>query len=240
MTGKGLPFAATDCGIALVAVLLVSSLVFVLVTGLLLALSIAHMVVRNHRESMVLARAAETGLVLAARHAEDASWDALLGGLVQAPGVDGAPGGVRTIEGGAAIALDDETSRLTCGLPGGCSDADRQVVTTARPWGANNPDWRLFLYGPLATLGSWRYPPPVYLLVWVGDDGREVDGNPRVDGGAGTSGAGVLRVHAMAIGRDGARQAVEAELVRACEPVWPGCPVGIRVQGRHDFQRSLP
>lgn len=240
MTGPRLSVVADHRGIALVAVLLITSLVFVLVTGLLLVLSVTHLVVRNHRESMVLARAAESALVLAARHVEDAAWDALLGGLIQAPGVDGAPGGVRAVEGGATVSLDAETARLTCGRAAGCSDADRQVVTAARPWGAGNPDWRLFLYGPLATLGNWRHPPPVYLLVWVGDDGREVDGNPRVDGGVGVSGAGVLRIHAMAIGRDGGRHAVEAELVRACEPAWPGCPVGIRVQGRHDFQRSLP
>ena len=45
---------------------------------------------------------------------------------------------------------DRSDQRLTCGRASGCTDVTRMAATAERPWGANNPWWRPFLYGPLA------------------------------------------------------------------------------------------
>jgi hypothetical protein len=230
-------------GIALVTVLLVSSLVFTMALGLSLVVSVNQLVVRNHAESAALAAAARAGVELAAHELADADWNAVLTGLVQAIGSDGAPTGPRVIAAARTLDLSVQTNLLNCASAAGCSDGAMQGVTADRPWGANNPRWRLFLYGPLGSLAPLHSPPAIYLLVWVGDDGREADGAPEADGGSPTEeGRGVLRVHAAAFGRDGGRRAVEAELVRLCRPpeAGPPCLPGIRVQSWRDLRVSLP
>ena len=230
-------------GIALVTVLLVSSLVFTMALGLSLVVSVNHLVVRNHSESAALAAAARGGVELAAHALADADWNAVLSGSAQASGSDGAPSGSRVLAGARTLDLSVQTHLLNCGSALGCSDGEMQAVTASRPWGANNPRWRPFLYGPLGSLVPLHSSPAIYLLVWVGDDGRETDNAPEADGGApGEEGRGVLRVHAAAFGRDGGRRAVEAELVRVCRPpdAGPPCLPGIRVQSWRDLRESLP
>jgi hypothetical protein len=230
-------------GIALVTVLLVSSLVFTMALGLSLVVSVNQLVVRNHAESAALAAAARAGVELAAQELAEADWSAVLTGLVQAGESDGAPTGPRVLAGSRRIDLSVETNLLNCAAAAGCSDAAMQGVRGDRPWGANNPRWRLFLYGPLGRLVPLHSPPAIYLLVWVGDDGREADGAPEIDGGSPAGdGRGVLVVHAAALGRDGGRRAMEAELVRLCRPpdAGPPCLPGIRVQSWRDLRASLP
>jgi hypothetical protein len=234
---------APDRGIALVTVLLVSSLVFTMAVGLSLVLAVDHLVVGHHRESAALQFAAAAGVELAASALGDMDWNVALAGGVQAGGSDGTPSGTRIVDGLAAVDLSRETSLLNCGSPLACSDAQLRAVTASRPWGANNPHWRLFLYGPLATLSGSRFASPAYVLVWVADDGRETDGDPEVDGGgAGAAGQGVLRVRAVALGRGLGRRGFEAELVRVCRPAGgePGCQPGIRVQSWRDLRHALP
>ena len=230
-------------GIALVTVLLVSSLVFTMALGLSLVVSVNQLVVRNHSESVALAAAARAGVELAAHQLVDADWNAVLSGLVQADGSDGAPTGSRALAGGRTLDLSVQTNLLNCASSAGCSDGEMRAVSAGRPWGANNPRWRPFLYGPLGSVLPLHSSPAIYLLVWVGDDGREADGVPEADGGSpGEEGRGVLRVHAAAFGRDGGRRAVEAEVVRLCRPTEAGvwCLPGIRVQSWRDLRESLP
>jgi len=233
----------TSRGIALITVLLVSSLVFTMVLGLSLVVSVNQLVVRNHVESTTLASAARAGVELAAHELAAADWNAVLAGLVQSDASDGAPTGPRLLPGGRAIDLTIQSNLLNCGSAAGCSDDQLQAVTVDRPWGADNPQWRPFLYGPMGSVAPLRFPPAVYLVVWVGDDGREADGDPRTDGGSATAaGRGILRVHAAAFGRDGGRRAVEAEFVRLCRPplAGPPCLPAIRVQSWRDLRQSLP
>jgi hypothetical protein len=231
-------------GIALIAVLLVSSLVFVMALGLSLVVSVNQLAVRNHRESAALAAAAIAGVELAAATlASVADWNAVLAGTLHDPTSDGPPSGQRRVDGGRELDLAPLTNLLNCGVPGTCSAARLAAVTADRPWGANNPTWRLFLFGPLSSFASFRFPPAIYILVWVGDDGREADGDPESDGGGPAQrGGGVLRVHATAFGRDFGRRAVEAELVRVCRPLSgePPCLPGVRIQTLHDLRVSLP
>ena len=80
------------------------------------------------------------------------------------------------MHGGETIDLTSLTNELTCGLRTACTDADRSAQTVDRPWGANNPQWRPFLHAPLPLSTLPRHLDP-YVIVWVGDDGRETDGS---------------------------------------------------------------
>jgi hypothetical protein len=136
---------------------------------------------------------------------------ALSGALVSAF-TDGPPGGRRSV-GGAEVDLTSATSLLQCGRPSPpCSDDDMDAVTADRPWGRNNPRWRLFAWGAFDRL----VPGPdtlsdVYLAVWVADDQGENDGDPLRDGVSGDNpGNGVLVLTAHAYGATGVRRRVEA------------------------------
>ncbi len=234
----GVPFARAERGVALIAVLLIASLLSVTGLGLALTFTVGRLVARNHLDAAVLEAAAHAGIDLAAGALADADWDAVLSGLEVADGVDGLPSGVRSVD-GTAVDLDAETNLLNCARPTACSPAERSAVTTDRPWGANNPHWRAYLFGPISSFGGFRHGPPVYLVVWIGDDGREVDGRPDLDGSNG-AGRHLLRVRAMALGQRGARRVRDAELVRVCTLDESMCEPGIRVQSERDVRHALP
>jgi hypothetical protein len=74
---------------------------------------------------------------------------------------------------------------------------------------------------------------PIYVVVWIGDDAREIDGNSENDDeGAGQEGRYVVRARAESFGSRGARHAIEAELARMCTGEGAGelCRPGVRVQ----------
>ena len=55
--------------------------------------------------------------------------------------------------------------------------------TAERPWGTNNPRWRLYAYGPVHDfLPTGTINSPFYVVVWVADDPSETDANPALDG----------------------------------------------------------
>jgi hypothetical protein len=97
---------------------------------------------------------------------------------------------------GDVLDLDAETMELQ-------SESSAQGT-----FGANTPQWRLFAWGPLATMAPLALASSQYVAVWVSDDPSEVDGNPSVDTN------GVLTVHADARGPGGARRMVEATVAR--------------------------
>jgi len=77
------------------------------------------------------------------------------------------------------------------------------------PWGANNPQWRLFAYGPLAELtGTGNVRSSSYVIVWVSDDPSEDDGDPSADVN------GVLTLFAQAIGPNGGLRGVEVTVAK--------------------------
>lgn len=243
MSRRPAPHLRSPRGVALVAVLLLSVLMATAALGVSLLLSVQHLSVRNARESAALAYAAAAGIELAARALDGADWQAVLAGSATAPGSDGPPTGLRVVEGGGSIDLGAQTNLQNCGVPTSCGPAALQAVTAERPWGPNNPTWRLFLHGPLPSLAAFRRAAPVYVLVWVADDGRERDDDPGLDGGGiGGEGANVLLIRAVSVGRGGGRRGWEAEVSRICRagPGAPGCQPGIRVQSWRDLRWSVP
>jgi hypothetical protein len=96
-----------------------------------------------------------------------------------------------------------------------CTAAQMDHAAGERPWGSNNPRWRLYANGRLSAVAA-GIDSPFYVTVWVADDPAETDGDPARDGTeASNPGAGVLQVRSEAFGSGGARRAVEATLGRA-------------------------
>lgn len=220
-------------GTALIAALLAISLFSALGLALSLSSAVDRMAAANHDDAVHLLNMADAALELAARDLGGiADWNAVLDGRVRSPTVDGPPSGTRRISADSVIDLTGLTNALTCGRASGCTDLTRMATSRDRPWGANNPWWRPFLYGPLTAATNPRHPEPAFVVVWIGDDGREVDGNVLSDGGEAAEGRYILRARAEAFAGGRATRAVEAELARVCAPVALGetCLPGIRVQ----------
>ena len=151
-------------------------------------------------------------------------WDLVLNGSLRSGLADGAPGGVRVLPmTTASIDLDGVRNLANCGHRGMCSEAELIATSSDRPWGENNPRWRLFAYAPAGSLlPAGRVSIPFYGLVLVADDGGEEDGDAEADGTPGTAGAGVLWLRAIAVGVSGARTGIDAAVER---PGTVGAPV---------------
>jgi len=158
-------------------------------------------------------------------------WNPVLDGSMQSAFVDGAPGGSRTLSDGSAIDLGQAINMANCGKITACSPADLDAVTTDRPWGANNPRWRLYAYGRLSDMmPAGAINSPYYVMVMAGDDASENDDNPLLDGiGPGNPGAGVLVMRAEAFGPRGAHTAIELTVARIDAAELKSGRAGVRV-----------
>jgi hypothetical protein len=76
-------------------------------------------------------------------------------------------------------------------------------------YGADAPQWRLFAHATLQDLlPASASSPPLYLVVWVADDGSDGDGDPERDAN------GRVMLRAVAFGTSGARRSVEVSVAR--------------------------
>ncbi len=237
------PWPKRQSGMALVVVLLAMGILGGAALGLALSSTVSRLTVTNHDEAVGLANASESALELAARElALIANWDDVLLGTLASTFVDGAPG-LRTVAQGVTVDLVSLTNQLTCGRTAPCSDAQVRATTRERPWGANNPRWRLFVHQPLSPLPMPAVLAPVYVVVWLGDDAAEVDGDPLADGaGPARDGRYIVRARAESFGSRGGRHAIEAELARVCveNGEAEACAPGIRVQSWRAVASGLP
>lgn len=224
---------AAERGIALIVTLMAMALLAALGLGLSLSSSTARLASRNHEDAVFLLNAAESALELAARDLSALTdWSRALDGTARSTAVDGPAGGVRTLPDGRVIDLTRLTSELTCGRATVCTESERQATSAERPWGAANPRWRLFVHTPLHPLVLPRHPSAAYVVAWVGDDARETDGDPGVDGGSVLrEGRHIVRVRADAFGSGEARRAIDAEITRDCRDSGTGdvCLPGVRI-----------
>jgi hypothetical protein len=171
--------------IALISLVLLSALG----TSLMMVMGTEVRAAANYAASRETMYAADGALQIASRELLAVSdWKALLSSGALSGFVDGAPSGVRQLGDGSTVDLAQTTS-LANGEP--------------RPWGANNPVWRLFAFG--------RVGQRTYVIAWVGDDPAENDGDPLIDGGGVSNpGDGILAVRAEAFGVGGAHTVLEA------------------------------
>lgn len=147
-------------------------------------------------------------------------WNTILSGATTSAFIDGPASGNRTLPDGSVMSLTDATNMVRCGKTT-CSDADLVAVTDERPWGANNPRWQLYSYGPMEEMISTQtINSRNYVIVWVADDPSECDGLPLTDGGAPVApcttnqGTGVLAMLAHSYGPDGVRRVIEVTVAR--------------------------
>lgn len=188
--------------------------------GALLTASTDALVAANDRDAREVLYAADAALGRAmADLAAWPDWTAALSGAVRSTFVDGPPAGNRTLPDGSILDLGTLASLADCGHADGCSDAQLDAVTADRPWGANNPRWQLWGYGPVARL-AFAAPGDraCYLVMLVADDPSETDGDPLRDAaGPDEPGAGIILVRVEAFGVRGLRQTLEATVARVTD-----------------------
>ena len=157
-----------------------------------------------------------------------ADWNPILEGVAQSAFVDGASGGVRTLTDGSSLELDETVNMLNCRKVTACNSSELTSITAQRPWGSNNPVWRLIVYGPLSTLlPALGVHSVCYVIVLVADDPSENDGNPLRDGDTETNaGSAVLELRAEAFCPRGTHQVLQLAVARpAPEEGQPGVRV---------------
>jgi hypothetical protein len=214
--------AADERGIALIVALLSMMLMMALGTALILTTTTESKITRNFQNGIEAGYAADAGLE---RAMDDLltvpDWNTLLTGATTSAFVDGGVG-TRALADGSQLDLVQLLNMANCSKTSTCSASDLTANTSERPWGANNPRWQLFAYGPLndmiptGTINS-----PFYVVVMVGDDPSDDDNNPLQDGGTPASGqpspnpgAGVIALRAEAFGPFGAHKIVEMTIAR--------------------------
>src|SRR5918993_3808905 len=151
-------------GTALIVALMSMMLLAALAAGVVMVSNTETMIAANHRNSQEAIYAADAvvehvvqDLLMVSR------WNDVLGGTVQSSFIDGAMDTQKTLLGGGKIALCCGTNTATTQL-----QADTDGLNL---WGANNPRWRLFAWGPLAEiLPGQNIDSRFYVAVWVADD----------------------------------------------------------------------
>jgi hypothetical protein len=213
--------AHSDCGIALTAALLIMVLLSALGLSLTMVATTEERVGHAYSSGSESFYAADAALELALNElALLPDWNHVLDGSVTSSFVDAAAS-LRPWPGGQARTSAEATALITCARTT-CSLTDMDARTTLRPWGPNNPRWRLFAYGPLTAMSrSGTINSAEYVAVWVGDDPQENDDNPLVDGDESRGpnpGKGVLTllVHAYGVATE---RVVEATVARSATGV---------------------
>ncbi len=223
--------SGTDRGVALLTALIVMAIVAAMGLGLALTTNLEPLAAANYETNRSAHLAAEAGVAIAVHElAGLADWNLALDGLVTSAVLEQ---GDITVEmpDGSRAGLEELTARANCGRAGACSDADRTAFTSSRPWGPNNPMWRVFGHGRLDQLvpGGAGLPPAI-VVVWVSDDPAELDADPLTDSGIGPGGEWrpggcVLAVRAEAFGPRFAHRTMVATAARPA----PACSPGARL-----------
>ena len=207
-----------DRGFALLIVLMAMLLLSALGLALVLNTATEGMIAGNFRVAQEAFYAADAGIELAVDDLQTVpDWNSILRGERQSAFTDGSPGGSRALSDGTTIDLALATNMLNCGHAAACSVDEMNSSTADRPWGANNPRWNLYAYGPLgAIVSTATMSSAMYVAVWVADDQSENDDDPTTDGASDTNpGSGVLVVRAEAFGPRGTHKVLEATVARS-------------------------
>ena len=204
-------------GIALIIALMAMLLMSALGTALVLSTSSEMIIAANFRDGQESLYAADAAVELAMGDLATASdWNTVLDGSTQLAFADGPPRGVRTLADGSLLDLDRALNMVNCQKVTSCSVSDLIANTSMRPWGSNNPVWRLYAYGPASSLlPTSTINSSYYVIVMVADDPSENDNDPLHDGESQTNaGAGVLELRAEAFGPRGAHTVLELTVAR--------------------------
>ena len=201
-------------GTALIIALMSMMLLTALGAAVIMVTNTETMIANNHRASQEAVYAADA---VVERVVQDLlmvpRWNDVLAGTLQSSFLDGGMTGSKTLPGGGSITLCCGANSATDLLQ---ADTDRLNL-----WGGNNPQWKLFAWGPMSEiLPDAAVDSAYYLAVWVADD--PADAPPGAQGELGTvpdnnpasDSNGVLTLHAEAIGPTGTRKVVEVTVAR--------------------------
>jgi hypothetical protein len=207
-------------GIALVATLLILVIVSAIGLGLSLITGLEPAAAANYECAWRARYAAEAGAMAAVHDlVADGEWAAALAGrwrpahLAAVPAEIALPDGTHV--GAAAL-----TNLANCGHEASCSDAELEGFTAERPWGPNNPRWQIA--GMLRLEGLQPATPGIpdaVVIVWVGDDPAELDGDPLRDSepaadGTRVPGSCVVAIRAEAFSVRAGHRSVTATVAR--------------------------
>jgi hypothetical protein len=224
----------TERGSALVFALLAISFMMAVGSALTLLSTSETLIASHHRLGLEAFYAADAALERALVDFNGVlDWTPVLDGSQLSTFVDGPPSGVRVLADGSALDLGQVVSQATCQKATPCTQANATAITAERPWGANNPMWQLYAYGPLADVaGAASVRSTFYVVVMVADDPAEIDGNPARDGdsvaGVPSPGVGVVVVRVEAFGPKNAHRALEATIARI-DTAQPAMAAGVRL-----------
>ena len=199
-------------GAALITALLATMLLTALGMAAVLVSNTETMITSNYRRSSEALYAADAAIEIVVQDLLMVPrWnDVISGGAVGAPWpsamtssfVFGPTSGDIDIPGGGIVRLCCDSSSVSGQL--------QSETNSANLWGANNPTWRLYAWGPLNNiLPTQTVGGDAFVAVWVADDPSEGDGNPMADTN------GVLTLHAEAYGSAGTRKIVEVTVNRS-------------------------
>lgn len=220
-------------GVALVIALMAMTLMLALGISLVMTTMTEGKIAANYRDGTEALYAADAAVE---RVMQDiltvADWNAMLdpaNKLAKSAFIDGLEG-EKTLPGGGVLDLARATNVLNCGNPDACSDEALNTVTPERPWGLNNPRWKLYAHGPLSDLlPTASIDSRMYVVVWVADDPSETDNLPSKDGEPTANcvddvktpaneclnpGRGVIAMLAHAYGPNGVQRAIEVTLAK--------------------------
>ena len=230
---------ASPTGFVLIVVLMWLGLLATMALGLSLAAAYEPLASAALRDRARLRRAAESAATLATLElAMRADWSTLPATGPTSAFTDGTAG-ARTI-GPRAIDLAAETNTRTCGRTGACDDFSTTQVSSVRPWGTENPRWRLFVHLPFSRVDSLADRLcRCYLVAWVADDAGDADGDAAADAPLGVEGHGVLRVRGAAFDGAGGLAEVETVVAQPCRHSGAPC-AGIRVQSWGAVRDPVP
>ena len=215
-------------GLALLVAMMAMLMMTALGIGLVLTTTTETLISANFRNSVEGLYAADAAVERALNELLTVpDWNVLLSGTVQSALVDGPPSGTRTLADATMLDLTRVVNVANCAKVT-CSASDLVAVTSDRPWGPNNPVWRLYAYSRFSEmLPGNAIESSFYVVVMVGDDPSENDGNPLQDGaapcaagqngldGSCNPGSGVVALRGEAFGPRGAHRAVEVTVAKA-------------------------
>jgi len=235
----------SDRGVALIIAMMATTLLLTLGGALILLSSSETGIAANFRAAHEARYAADAGLERAlADLRREPDFTPVLNGALRSSFVDGLPSGTRTLVDGSSIDLDKTTNLANCNKPTVCSAAELLATTSDRPWGTNNPRWTPYAYGPLANmLARSTVRSTFYVVVFIGDDSSENDGDASLDGfsvgGAPNPGNGIVQLRAEAFGPRNTHAVIEATVSRLeLAPAAPGeqSSTELRVLTRNDVR----